>query len=140
MTITHFKNFEMLDPEAGELRGGHELIVEGDTIREVSSKPVKLDNASVVDCGGRTLMPGLIDSHVHVVLSEVVIRNMESVPLTLMTARAAELMRRMLDRGFTSVRDTGGADWGVKEATEKWLLAGPRLFISCHETGPTGGH
>ena len=140
MTVTHFKNFEMLDPEAGELRGGHELVVEGDKIREVSAKPIKLAEADVVDCGGRTLMPGLIDSHVHVTLSEVVIRNLESVPLTLMTARAAELMRGMLDRGFTSVRDTGGADWGLKEATDKWLLAGPRLFIAGRAIGPTGGH
>jgi imidazolonepropionase-like amidohydrolase len=140
MTVTHFKNFEMLDPEAGELRGGFELVVEGDVIKEVSARPIKLDSADVVDCGGRTLMPGLIDSHVHVVLSEVVIRNMESVPLTLMTARAADLMRRMLDRGFTSVRDTGGADWGLKEATEKWLLPGPRLFIAGRAIGPTGGH
>jgi imidazolonepropionase-like amidohydrolase len=138
--VTHFKNFEMLDPEAGELRGGHELVVEGDKIREVSAKPIKLAEADVVDCGGRTLMPGLIDSHVHVTLSEVVIRNLESVPLTLMTARAAELMRGMLDRGFTSVRDTGGADWGLKEATDKWLLAGPRLFIAGRAIGPTGGH
>src|SRR6266699_686486 len=140
MDVYHFKNFEMLDPEAGELRGGHELVVEGDTIREVSAEPLKLAKASIIDCGGRTLMPGLIDSHVHVVLSEVVIRNMESVPLTLMTARAAELMRKMLDRGFTSVRDTGGADWGLKEATDKWLLPGPRLFIAGRAIGPTGGH
>jgi imidazolonepropionase-like amidohydrolase len=140
MTIYHFKNFQMLDPEAGELRGGHELAVEGDAIKEVSAKPIRLENADAIDCGGRTLMPGLIDSHVHVVLSEVVIRNMESVPLTLMTARAAELMRRMLDRGFTSVRDTGGADWGLKEATEKWLTPGPRLFIAGRAIGPTGGH
>jgi imidazolonepropionase-like amidohydrolase len=138
--LTHFKNFEMLDPEVGELRGGHELIVEGDKIREVSAKPIKLAEGHVVDCGGRTLMPGLIDSHVHVVLSEVMIRNLENVPLTLMTARAAELMRGMLDRGFTSVRDTGGADWGLKEATDKWLLAGPRLFIAGRAIGPTGGH
>jgi imidazolonepropionase-like amidohydrolase len=138
--LTHFKNFEMLDPEAGELRGGHELIVEGDKIREVSDKPIRLAEGNVVDCGGRTLMPGLIDSHVHVVLSEVMIRNLENVPLTLMTARAAELMRGMLDRGFTSVRDTGGADWGLKEATDKWLLAGPRLFIAGRAIGPTGGH
>jgi imidazolonepropionase-like amidohydrolase len=130
----------MLDPELGELRGGHELVVEGDVIKEVSAKPIRLEQADVVDCGGRTLMPGLIDSHVHVVLSEVVIRNLESVPLTLMTARAAELMRRMLDRGFTSVRDTGGADWGLKEATDKWLLTGPRLFIAGRAIGPTGGH
>jgi imidazolonepropionase-like amidohydrolase len=130
----------MLDPQVGELRGGHELIVEGDKIREVSGKPIKLAETNVVDCGGRTLMPGLIDSHVHVVLSEVMIRNLENVPLTLMTARAAELMRGMLDRGFTSVRDTGGADWGLKEATDKWLLAGPRLFIAGRAIGPTGGH
>jgi imidazolonepropionase-like amidohydrolase len=140
MAIYHFKNFEMLDPEAGELRGGFELVVEGDKIKEVSEKPVKLATADVIDCGGRTLMPGLIDSHVHVVLSEVVIRNLESVPLTLMTARAADSMRKMLDRGFTSVRDTGGADWGLKEATEKWLLPGPRLFIAGRALGPTGGH
>jgi imidazolonepropionase-like amidohydrolase len=140
MTVSHFKNFEMLDPEAEELHGGHELVVEGDKIREVSAKPIKLAEADVVDCGGRTLMPGLIDSHVHVTLSEVMIRNLENVPLTLMTARAAELMRGMLDRGFTSVRDTGGADWGLKEATEKWLLPGPRLFIAGRAIGPTGGH
>jgi imidazolonepropionase-like amidohydrolase len=140
MNVIHFKNFEMLDPEAGELRGGHELVVEGDIIREISDKPVKLTETDVIDCGGRTLMPGLIDSHVHVVLSEVALRNLESVPLTLMTARAAGLMRGMLDRGFTSVRDTGGADWGLKEATDKWLLPGPRLFIAGRAIGPTGGH
>jgi imidazolonepropionase-like amidohydrolase len=140
MALYHFKNFEMLDPEAGALRGGHELIVEGDKIREVAASPIKLQNADVIDCGGRTVMPGLIDSHVHVVLSEVVIRNMENVPLTLMTARAADLMRRMLDRGFTSVRDTGGADWGLKEASEKGLLPAPRLFIAGRAIGPTGGH
>src|SRR6266480_4662221 len=108
MDVYHFKNFEMLDPEAGELRGGHELVVEGDTIREVSAEPIKLAKASIIDCGGRTLMP--------------------------------RLMRKMLDRGFTSVRDTGGADWGLKEATDKWLLPGPRLFIAGRAIGPTGGH
>jgi imidazolonepropionase-like amidohydrolase len=140
MTVYRFKNFELLDPEAGEVYGGHELVVESGLIKEVASKPIKLASENVVDCGGRTLMPGLIDSHVHVVLSDVVIRNMENVPLTLMTARAADLMRRMLDRGFTSVRDTGGADWGLKEATDKNLLPGPRLFIAGRALGPTGGH
>jgi imidazolonepropionase-like amidohydrolase len=135
-----FKAFSMLDPEHDELRDGHELLVEGDRIKEISSKPIKAPNATVIDCGKRTLMPGLIDSHVHVVLSEVSIPRLENVPLTLMTARAAVLMRAMLDRGFTSVRDTGGADWGLKEATEKWLLPGPRLFIAGKALGPTGGH
>src|SRR5581483_5313655 len=140
MALHHLKNFQMLDPEVGELLGGHELVVDGDKIKEVSDKPIKLAQAEMINCGGRTLMPGLIDSHVHVVLSEVSLRNLESVPLTLMTARSAALMRGMLDRGFTSVRDTGGADWGLKEATEKGLLAGPRLFIAGRAIGPTGGH
>ena len=140
MTQMLIKNFEMLDPEHGELQGGFEILVEGDTIKEVSAKPLKAGKASVIDCGKRTLMPGLIDSHVHVVLSEVVIRNMESVPLTLMTARAATLMRAMIDRGFTSVRDTGGADWGLKMAVDQGHLAGPRLFIAGKAIGPTGGH
>jgi imidazolonepropionase-like amidohydrolase len=140
MAHYHFKNFEMLDPERDELSGGHELIVEGDQIKEISAKPIKAPGAEVVDCGKRTLMPGLIDSHVHVVLSEVSIPRLEHVPLTLMTARAAVLMRNMLERGFTTVRDTGGADWGLKEATDKWLLPGPRLFIAGKALGPTGGH
>jgi imidazolonepropionase-like amidohydrolase len=140
MTQFLFKNFEMLDPEHDELRGGHELLVEGERIKEISARPIKAPDASIIDCGKRTLMPGLIDSHVHVVLSEVSLPRLESVPLTLMTARAAVLMRGMLDRGFTSVRDTGGADWGLKEATDKWLLPGPRLFIAGKALGPTGGH
>lgn len=140
MTQYLFRNFEMLDPEADGLMGGHELLVEGEKIVEVSQKPIKVADASVVDCGGQTLMPGLIDSHVHVFLSEVFIRQLENVPLTLMTARAAVLMRGMLDRGFTTVRDTGGADWGIKAAVDQGLLAGPRLFIAGRAIGPTGGH
>ena len=68
----------------------------------------------MIDGGKRTLMPGLIDCHVHVFLTEVNIRHLEDVPLTLLTAKSAELMRGMIDRGFTTVRDTGGADWGIK--------------------------
>ena len=140
MTQYLFHNFEMLDPEHDELRGGYQLLVEGDTIKEVSPRPIKAAAATIIDCGRRTLMPGLIDSHVHVVLSEVSLPRLEHLPLTLMTARAAVLMRNMLERGFTSVRDTGGADWGLKEATDKWLLPGPRLFIAGKALGPTGGH
>jgi len=135
-----FKNFSLLDPRWDEARGGYEVLVEGDLIKEVSDKPIKARDAHVVDGGKRTLMPGLIDCHVHVFLTEVNIRNLESVPLTLLTAKAAELMRGMIDRGFTTVRDTGGADWGIKTAVESGLIPGPRLFISGRAIGPTGGH
>jgi imidazolonepropionase-like amidohydrolase len=135
-----FRNFELLEPSFGELRGGYELLVEGDTIRQLSDKPIKATDAAVIDCGKRTLMPGLIDSHVHVMHSEVNIRFLEAMPLTLLTARAATRMRAMLDRGFTTVRDTGGADWGVKTAVETGHIVGPRLFIAGQSIGPTGGH
>jgi imidazolonepropionase-like amidohydrolase len=105
----------------------------------VADRPIK-SAGNVVDCGGRTLMPGLIDSHVHVVLSEVFLRTLENMPLTLMTARSMALMGAMLDRGFTSVRDTGGADWGLKAAVDQGLVPGPRLFIAGKAIGPTGGH
>ena len=85
-------------------------------------------------------MPGLIDCHVHTHHSEVYINRMEAMPLTLMMARSAGRLKRMLDRGFTTVRDAGGADWGIKTAVESGLIPGPRLFISCRSIGPTGGH
>jgi len=135
-----FKNMNLLDPRWNEARSGYEVLVEGDTIKEVSSRPIKAPDARVIDCGKRTLMPGLIDCHVHVFLVEVNIRNLENVPLTLLTARAADLMKGMIDRGFTTVRDTGGADWGIKTAVDAGLIAGPRLFISGRAIGPTGGH
>jgi imidazolonepropionase-like amidohydrolase len=140
MTQYLFRNVQLLDPTKDHLLGGHEVLVEDALIREVSDRPIRAAGATAIDGGGRTLMPGLIDCHVHVYLSEVNIRNLEHVPLTLMTARAAVLMRGMIDRGFTTVRDTGGADWGIKAAVEGGLLAGPRLFISGRAIGPTGGH
>ncbi|CAN5836409.1 amidohydrolase family protein [soil metagenome] len=135
-----FRNLNLLDPRWNEARAGYEVLVEGETIKEVSSKPIKAANAQVVDCGKRTLMPGLIDCHVHVFLVEVNFRLLESMPLTLLTAKSADLMKGMIDRGFTTVRDTGGADWGIKTAVETGLIPGPRLFISGRAIGPTGGH
>jgi imidazolonepropionase-like amidohydrolase len=140
MTQLLLKNFKMLDPEQDELRDAHNILIEGEKIREVSDRPIVAKDASVVDCGGRTLMPGLIDAHVHVLLLEVAIRRLEDVPLTLLTARAAVALAAMLDRGFTSVRDTGGADWGIKAAVDQGFLPGPRLFIAGKALGPTGGH
>jgi imidazolonepropionase-like amidohydrolase len=135
-----FRNMSLLDPRWEEARDGYEVLVEGETICEVSDRPIGAAQAQVVDCGKRTLMPGLIDCHVHTMHSEVYVNRLETVPLTLMAAHGAERLRRMLDRGFTTVRDAGGADWGIKAAVESGLIPGPRLFISGRSIGPTGGH
>ncbi len=135
-----FTNMTLLDPEQDEPLEGHELLVEEQVIKEISDRPIAAPEAHRLDCRGGTLMPGLIDCHVHTVLSEVYLRRLEEVPLTLMTARAAVSLRGMLDRGFTTVRDMAGADWGIKQAVEQDLLPGPRLFIAGRAIGPTGGH
>ncbi len=135
-----FRNLRLLDPRFEELRDGYEVMVEGGRFKEVSDRPIASRQAQVVDCGGRTLMPSLIDCHVHVYLCEVDLSRLEHIPISLLAARAAPLMLGMLNRGFTTVRDTGGADWGIKEAVAKGHLVGPRLFISGRAIGPTGGH
>ena len=67
-----FRNFELMDASRhDERRGGHEILVEDDRIMEVSEKPIKASGATAIDCGGRTLMPGLIDAHVHVIAAQV---------------------------------------------------------------------
>lgn len=135
-----FQNLNLLDPRWEEPRPGYEVLVEGDRIREVSDKPLKAASATKINCGGRTLMPGLIDCHVHACLVELNIGKMEAIPLTLLTARASQLLRAMIDRGFTTIRDTGGADWGLKQAVDTGILPGPRMFISGRPITVTGGH
>ncbi len=135
-----FSGGRLLDIRRGELLDGMNVLVDGERIAEVSDRPIKSSTATMIDLRGRVLMPGLIDCHIHVFMSEVDFARLDGVPLTLLTARAGVLMRNMLMRGFTTVRDTGGADWGVRAAVEQGLLAGPRLFVSGMAISQTGGH
>src|SRR5947207_3445582 len=125
-----FHSGKLFDPRHDTLLEGMEVLVEGDTVREVSDRPIRAGDVTRIDLGGRTLMPGLIDAHAHIFLTEVNLARLEDVPLTLLAAQAAALMRAMLMRGFTTVRDTGGGDRGMKLASETGLVDGPRLFIS----------
>ncbi|HEV2545731.1 MAG TPA: amidohydrolase family protein [Stellaceae bacterium] len=140
MGLLLFRRCNLLDPRSGEYQPNSEILVEGELIREVSDRPIRPAAADTIDVGGRTVLPGLIDAHIHVYLSEVNLHLLRDVPITLMAGRAATLMRAMLDRGFTTVRDTGGADFGIREAVEAGHLAGPRLFIAGQAISQTGGH
>ena len=73
-------------------------------------------------------------------LTEVNLRLLADVPLTLLAAKGSVAMRAMLHRGFTTLRDTGGADYGIKAAVEQGLFEGPRLFIAGQPLSQTGGH
>jgi imidazolonepropionase-like amidohydrolase len=140
MTSYLFHGGRFLDPRRDALADGVHVLVEGDRIKEVSDRPITAASATRVDLRGRTLMPGLIDAHIHILMSEVNIHFLEGVPLTLLAARGSASARAMLMRGFTSVRDTGGADYGMKTAIEAGLFEGPRLFIAGMPISQTGGH
>lgn len=135
-----FSGGRFLDVRQGVLRDGVELLVEDDLIKEVSDRPIASRSAARVDLRGRTMMPGLIDAHIHLVLAEVDLRLLSDVPPSLLSAKASVAARAMLMRGFTTLRDTGGADWGLKSAVEQGLFLGPRLFIAGRPISQTGGH
>jgi imidazolonepropionase-like amidohydrolase len=129
-----------LDPRKDELQDGVSVLVEDGLVKEVADRPIAAGSATRIDLHGRTLMPGLIDAHIHVVLTEVNLRLLSDVPLTLLALKGSVAMRAMLHRGFTTLRDTGGADYGMKAAVEQGLFEGPRLFIAGAPLSQTGGH
>jgi imidazolonepropionase-like amidohydrolase len=137
---TFFINSRVLDPEAGTLRGGLGVLVRDGRIAEVGSGIVAPTDAQVVDLGGRTLMPGLIDCHVHVVAETLDLWSNMIAPSSLAGLRAARVMEEMLQRGFTTIRDMGGADHGLVRGIEEGLIDGPRIVICGKGLTTTGGH
>jgi imidazolonepropionase-like amidohydrolase len=140
MTVTVFRNCSLLELDTSERREGCDVAIENDRIREVSDRPIKLGTARIIDVGGRTLMPGLIDAHVHVFAIHLNQSLTADMPLTLMTAAATHRLKGMIDRGFTTVRDVAGGDYGIQQAVERGLIPGPRLFVSNQAISQTGGH
>jgi len=132
-----FKNANLLDPLRNELLEGHDILVEQGVVREVSDKPLHSKTARVIDVKGKTVMPGLIDLHVHVIAVELNLSRQVHMPNVLITLRSVPMLRGMLRRGFTTVRDAGFA---FKQAVESGLAQGPRLFVSGRALSQTGGH
>lgn len=138
--VTVFRNARLFDGESDHLREDIDVVVEGNRIVEVAEGRAKVAAAHVIDLAGRTLMPGLIDAHVHLLaVNLVAARNLDS-PLTLLTLQALPRIRNMLERGFTSVRDVAGADFGLRQALADRLIPGPRAFIGGPGLTQTGGH
>ncbi|MFO7308611.1 MAG: amidohydrolase family protein [Pseudomonadota bacterium] len=140
MSITIFQNASIVDGTSDAPREGVHVLVEDKYIREVSDAPLHAKDARVVDLAGKVLMPGLIDCHVHVVASEANLGRNALLPDSLVAAHASAIMRDMLMRGFTTVRDVGGADVGLQQAVELGLFEGPRLVICGKALSQTGGH
>ncbi len=135
-----FENCRLFDGLHDELRDGCHVLVEDEHIREVSDTPIKSDKAEVIDLKGRTLMPGLIDAHFHAMAAEPDFAKMENLPRSYLHQHARVLLESALQRGFTTVRDAGGADYGLAMAIKAGLIEGPRLFYAGRALTQTGGH
>jgi len=128
--------FDGTDPQTRE---GVFVLVEGNEIKEVSDRPVKADKADRIDCRGKTLMPGLIDNHVHVYWDSLQVSQPEP-PVTYRAQYAQKFLRHVLSCGFTSVRDVAGGDHGMAMALRDGFLQGPRFFYGGLCLTQTGGH
>jgi imidazolonepropionase-like amidohydrolase len=98
------------------------------------------EGATVMDARGKTVMPGLIDCHVHVVASRLNLGEVQRMPNVLATLASLPILQGMLMRGFTTVRDAGGGDWNLAEATRTDMVEGPRIFAAGRALSQTGGH
>jgi len=139
MTLTLLANGRIVDGKAAEPTDPLNVLIEDGAIREVG-RAIKATGAQVIDLAGLTLMPGLIDCHVHVVATVADLGLNASLPDALVAIRSVGIMNAMLMRGFTTVRDVGGATHGLKQAAGEGLVPMPRLVISGKALSQTGGH
>jgi imidazolonepropionase-like amidohydrolase len=118
------------------------VVIEGDRIADVfdgGDRPT--GTATTVDCAGRTLLPGLLDAHVHIGSIDVDIDNQPRKYFDSdLALRAGRNLTDLLDQGFTTARDAGGADAGFCRAVEQGVIDGPRLLVSGRPLSQTGGH
>ncbi|MCI4428512.1 MAG: amidohydrolase family protein [Burkholderiales bacterium] len=140
MRRTAVINARVFDAPRGVLIEAGSVVIEGETVVEVTSEPRDFADAQIIDAAGRVVLPGLIDAHVHVTAVSHDLLRLAAQPPSLITAQSKGVMEGMLQRGFTTVRDACGADFGLQEAVERGLFAGPRLFIAGWPITQTGGH
>jgi imidazolonepropionase-like amidohydrolase len=129
-------------PGTGEPPFPGGVVIEGDRIVDVLTDGRRPGGVALtVDCAGRTLLPGLIDAHVHIGSLDVDGREQQRRYFDSEAAlMAGRNLTQLLDQGFTTARDAGGADAGFRRAVERGVLAGPRLRVSGHPLSQTGGH
>ncbi len=140
MTSLLIDNCQVLDVHALVVRPGLSVHVQDGRIAAVGTGLQVPEGTRRIDAKGMTLMPGMIDCHVHVVASSFNLGAVAKLPNVFTMMRSLPIMKGMLDRGFTTVRDAGGADWSLAEAVRTGLVQGPRIFPSGKALSQTGGH
>ncbi len=140
MTPLLFTNARIFDGHSADCADGMNLLVADGLIQEVSAQPIAAPSARVIDVGGRTLMPGLIDTHVHAFASDVAVQRIEALGEAYRTAHAVRMLQFALQSGFTTVRDIGGGNYSLYRAVADGLIAGPHFLYAGKILSMTGGH
>jgi imidazolonepropionase-like amidohydrolase len=137
---TLITNVNIFDGRSDQLAVGMDVLVEGNLVEEIGEGLQASSGATVIDGGGRTLMPGLLDSHVHLMLTDHPHVSIYERSWAYVGAKAAAGAKAMLLRGFTTVRDVGGPVGGLKKAIDEGLVEGPRVLPSGPYISQTSGH
>jgi len=140
MSTTLFTNVNVFDGKNEKLIEKASVLIEGNAIKQVSTGKIEARDATVIDGGGRTLMPGLIDAHWHIMFNFWPISKMVNSDFGFHSVAAALSAKDTLLRGFTTVRDAGGNCRPVKMATDAGMVAGPRIYPSLGILSQTSGH
>ncbi len=138
-----FENVRIFDGRSDRLSGPMNVLVRGNRIESISPDPIATDRSAVtrvVPGEGRTLMPGLIDAHTHIMFATVPQVAVLTSDLGFLTVAATRAAEDMLLRGFTSVRDLGGPVFGLKRGIDLGLVPGPRIWPSGAFISQSGGH
>lgn len=141
MTPLLLQNARVFDGHSDECPEGMNVLVADGLIREVSPQPIKSQqDARVIDVGGRTLMPGMIDAHIHAFFSDVSVQKVDALGEAYRSAHAVRMLTHALNCGFTTVRDIGGGNYSLYRAAADGLFQGPRFFYAGKILSMTGGH
>ena len=142
-TAVLFENVRIFDGKASHLSGPSHVLVRGNKIEKISAKPISVDaslETRIIRGNGRTLMPGMIDAHTHLMFATLPQSAVLSGDLGYVNVAAVKAADDMLMRGFTSVRDLGGPVFGLKRGIDMGLVAGPRIWPAGAFISQTGGH
>ncbi|MGE6256579.1 amidohydrolase family protein [Heyndrickxia sporothermodurans] len=143
MTYILIKNGTLIDGNGGQPLKDAAVLIKDNVIKQVgelSGISVPDEEVEVIDAENGYILPGLIDTHVHMMLEFEELRKSLSTPFAYKFYQAIEYMKKTIDAGITTVRDAGFTDVGVKEAIDNGLVLGPRMQVSINPLTITGGH
>ena len=133
-------NLRLFDGNRLEMQNGVDIQIAGDRIQALPRRGESSGDAELIDCGGRAVVPGLVDMHAHIILAGINEQTAMFGETTFVHLVASRTASTMLSQGFTTIRDVGGPAFALKLAIDRGIVPGPRIFPSGAALSQTSGH